>query len=172
MIKLNLGCGPDIKKDYLNIDTCPFNDSVIQSDIRNLSFLPNSVDEIYAKDILEHLSISDAKKAIQNWSTICKSGALLFIQTICIDLIIEAYQKGIWNLEVMNYMLFAGKNWVNGISKNEDFHKSCYSKSLLENILISNGFAINNIEYDKIDKDLINNPYSHNLNIIVTSTKL
>ena len=69
-------------------------------------------------------------------------------------------------------MLFAGKNWVDGVSKNEDFHKSCYSKDFLENLLISNHFKILSIEFDKIDNDLNNNPYAHNLNIKIKSQKI
>lgn len=172
MIKLNLGCGPDIKPGYINIDTCALHPDVIVQDIKNLNFDHESIDEIYAKDIIEHMSLEDVKYSISKWSHICKPGALLFIQTICIDLIIEAYIKGVWNLEILNYMLFAGKNWVDGVSKNEDFHKSCYSKDFLENLLISNHFKILSIEFDKIDNDLNNNPYAHNLNIKIKSQKI
>lgn len=171
-MRLNLGCGPDIKENYINIDTCPLDSRVVVGDIRNLSYPDNSIDEIYAKDILEHLSIEDAKRAIKNWSRICKRGAKLFIQTICIDLMIQAYQQNIWSIDVLNYMLFAGKNWVNGISKNEDFHKSCYSKDFLEHLLSINNFTINNIQFDKIDNELKQNPYIHNLNLMIEATKI
>lgn len=170
-MKLNLGCGPDIKEDYINIDTCPLDSRVVAGDIRNLSYKNASIDEIYAKDILEHLDLYDAIKAIKNWSRICKPGAKLFIQTICIDLMIEAYNNKIWSLEVLNYMLFAGKNWVNGISKPEDYHKSCYSKEMLESILENNGFIIQKITFDKIDEALRRNPYIHNLNLMIEAIK-
>lgn len=172
MIKLNLGCGPDIKPGYINIDTCALHPDVIVQDIKNLNFDYESIDEIYAKDIIEHMSIENVKYSISKWSHICKSGALLFIQTICIDLIIEAYNRRVWNLEALNYMLFAGKNWVDGISKNEDFHKSCYSKEFLEQLLLQNQFKVLSIEFDKIDADLKYNPYAHNLNIMIKAIKL
>lgn len=171
MIKLNLGCGPDIKDGYINIDTCPLNDSVVVQDIRQLKFDRASVDEIYAKDIIEHMTISDCIRSISNWSYICKPGALLFIQTTCIDLMIEAYETGVWNLQTLNYMLFAGKNWVNGQSANEDFHKSCYSKTFLETLLNKNEFKILSINFDLIDDMLRHNPYSHNLNIMINAQK-
>lgn len=171
-MKLNLGCGPDIKDGYLNIDTCALDNRVVVADIRNLPYDKNTIEEIYAKDILEHLSLNDAIQAINNWSKICKSGARLFIQTICIDLMIEAYSNGIWSIEVLNYMLFAGKNWVNGISKPEDYHKSCYSKSLLEFILKQNNFIIEKITFDQIDNELKQNPYIHNLNLIIEAKKI
>lgn len=170
-MKLNLGCGPDIRDDYINIDTCALDSRVVIADIRDLPYDNSSIDEIYARDILEHLSFNDAKIAIQNWSRICRSGGKLFIQTICIDLMIEAYQSKVWTLEVLNYMLFAGKNWVNGISKPEDYHKSCYSKHLLEELLTQNNFLIDTITFDQIDVPLKQNPYIHNLNILINATK-
>jgi len=170
-MKLNLGCGPDIKEDYINIDTCPIDERVVKQDIRNLDFPPESVDEIYAKDIIEHMSIEEFENAIQNWSKICKSGAKIFIQTICWDSIIRAYLSEVWDLKTVIYMLFAGKNWVDGISRPEDFHKSVYSYPLLVDILNKNNFTIAKIELDKIDQALFDNPYSHNLNIAIYATK-
>jgi hypothetical protein len=171
MIKLNLGCGPDIKLGYTNIDTCPLNSNVVVQDIRNLQFDKASVDEIYAKDIIEHMTLDDFIRSIANWSFISKKDALLFIQTTCIDLMIEAYSTGVWDITTLNYMLFAGKNWVNGVSTNEDLHKSCYSRLFLETVLSQNQFKILNISLNSIDDMLRHNPYSHNLNIMIQAQK-
>jgi predicted SAM-dependent methyltransferase len=171
MIKLNLGCGPDIKDEFINIDLCALDSRVIVQDIKNLSFENESVDEIYAKDIIEHMSLDETKNAIKNWSKICKKGAKLFIQTICWDSIIKAYYANVWDLETVIYMLFAGKNWVDGISKNEDFHKSVYSLDLLHKILDENNFLIESYSFDKIDHQLLVNPKSHNLNIKINAIK-
>jgi hypothetical protein len=171
LIKLNLGCAKDIKDGYINIDTCPFNESVVKMDIRDLQFDNSSVDEIYAKDIIEHMPFEDSAKCIGKWCEILKSGGFIFIQTICFDSFIEAYSLKIWDIQAINYMLFAGINWVDGISRNEDFHKSIYSKEILEKILIKNNCSIIKIEFDLIDKNLINNPYCHNLNLKIHARK-
>jgi hypothetical protein len=68
-------------------------------------------------------------------------------------------------------MLFAGKNWVDGVSKSEDFHKSVYSAELLNKILNENNFLIQSCEFDKIDHQLLFNPKSHNLNIKINAIK-
>jgi predicted SAM-dependent methyltransferase len=171
-MKLNLGCGPDIKDGYINIDTCALDSRVVVQDVRNLNFNDESIDEIFAKDIIEHMSIDDFKISIKNWSKICKSGAKLFIQTICWDSIIKAYYANVWDLETVIYMLFAGKNWVDGVSRNEDFHKSVYSLDLLNNILSNNQFTIKSVEFDQIDELLLRNPRSHNLNIKIIAQKI
>lgn len=171
MIKLNLGCGPDVKDGFINIDLCPLDSRVIVQDIKNLSFDEESVDEIYAKDIIEHMSLEETKDAIKNWSKICKKGAKLYIQTICWDSIIKAYYANVWDLETVIYMLFAGRNWVDGISKSEDFHKSVYSLELLHKILDENNFSIQDCDFDKIDHHLLFDPKSHNLNIKINAIK-
>lgn len=57
MIKLNLGCGNDIKEGYINYDYKPINDKVKIINLNNneLPYDNNSVDEIILSHILEHL---------------------------------------------------------------------------------------------------------------------
>lgn len=55
-IKLNLGCGDDYKAGYVNIDI----DKRIKADrhcdfVNNLPFKDNSVDEVYCKNVFEHV---------------------------------------------------------------------------------------------------------------------
>ena len=172
MIRLNLGCGPDIKDGYINIDTCPLNDKVIKMDITNLDYSESSVDEVYARDVLEHMPIEIGKKCIANWAKICKPNAKLFIQTICWDTIIQAYYANIWDIEAVNYMLFAGTNWVDGISRPEDFHKSVYTLNFLCGILKQNNFKIDKVSTDKIDESLLRNKLAHNLNMMIYASKI
>ena len=59
-IKLNLGCGNDIKKGYINIDKYPKNKDVMKLDLDNIPFpfKDNSIDCIYMEDTFEHLNIN------------------------------------------------------------------------------------------------------------------
>lgn len=54
--KLNLGCGKDIKKGYVNLDVVDYGGNMIH-DINSFPypFADNTFDEIYASHILEHL---------------------------------------------------------------------------------------------------------------------
>lgn len=171
-MKLNLGCAQDIKEGYINIDLYD-HPLVTKSDVRNLSFInDSSVDEIYAKDILEHMSYVDGEKAIKEWSRVLRSGGKIFIQTINLDKQIDAYIKGVWSIYDFNYMLFAGISWTNRESQCEDFHKCAYNFQLLENLLLSNNIKIVEVKYDEIDLSLKYNPRSHNLNLMIYGEKL
>lgn len=170
-MKLNLGCAKDIKDGYINIDVYD-HPLVKKADVRDLSFIESElVDEVYAKDILEHMSFQDGKKAINEWCRVLKPGGKIFIQTINLDKQIESYLNGTWSIEDFNHMLFAGGSWVNEDPKCEDFHKCAYNTRLISQLLSENDIVIEKFEYDEIDDILKINPRSHNLNLMVYGTK-
>lgn len=171
-LKLNLGCAQDILDGYINIDTDPFDNRVTQMNILDLQYPENSIDEIIAKDIIEHLSLQQAHDAIQHWGKLCKSGATIYIQTTNFDKMIEAYNSGVWNLNHLCYMLFAGRNWSTGESKPEDWHKSTYNLKTLSQWLEMAGFTVYKYSEDQIDDILRLNPVCHNLNLNIWARKL
>ncbi len=79
-MKLNLGCGKDTKEEYLNIDIKEYRGVDMLYDLNDIPypFDDNSVDEIRAIDILEHLD--DPIAQLEEWWRICKPGARIKIQ--------------------------------------------------------------------------------------------
>jgi len=57
MKKLNLGCGKDIKKDYINLDIVKFNGVDVVHDLNKppYPFKDNEFEEIICNSIIEHL---------------------------------------------------------------------------------------------------------------------
>jgi autotransporter strand-loop-strand O-heptosyltransferase len=80
-IKLNLGCGNDIKKGYVNIDKYNNTGAVdFQFDISDLSYFDNeSVDEIFTSHVFEHISINDIYAVINEWKRVLKPGGKLVL---------------------------------------------------------------------------------------------
>lgn len=93
--KLNLGCGNDIRDGYINIDKYSNIDSddVLKADVENLPFEKESVDEILALDIYEHISHIKSLSLLQHWSSILKSGGKLTIQSPAINVIFDKYYR-------------------------------------------------------------------------------
>lgn len=56
-IKVNLGCGFDVKEGYLNVDAIKTTSRTVVQDLNEdwVLFKDNSIDEIYMKDVIEHL---------------------------------------------------------------------------------------------------------------------
>ena len=93
VVKLNLGAGKLPLKGYVNIDirSVPFIDVV--HDIRKMKELyqDNSIDEIMAGDVLEHLELTHWKKALNDWVDLLKPGGVLKLRTIDIKKMIDYF---------------------------------------------------------------------------------
>jgi SAM-dependent methyltransferase len=80
MIRLNLGCGPDIKKGFINVDNMkyPGVDKTFDLEKTPYPFKTGSVDYIYASHVLEHLD--DTLKILHEWSRILRTGGIIHIR--------------------------------------------------------------------------------------------
>lgn len=80
MKKLNLGCGRDIKKGYVNLDFCRLKGVDCVHDINKFPwpFKNNEFDEVYASHILEH--VDDLTKVMKELKRICRKDARIFIR--------------------------------------------------------------------------------------------
>lgn len=93
-IKLNLGCGKDIRDGYTNLDIDPISDKVQKHDVEDLSdFADNSVSEILAFDIIEHFPLRKINPIIKEWCRVLHPGGKLVIQTPDIEVIFNDYYK-------------------------------------------------------------------------------
>lgn len=148
-VRLNLGCGDDLKRGYINIDLHASSDFVTRMDFRALNFADSSVDEIYAKDILAHVGLPDAMTCLANWARILRPGGKLTVQTPCLTLMIEGLASGHLGLEQINYFLFAGvrhvdgrAEWCSPAARDQDWHKSVYTGPFLSQALSANGLEV------------------------------
>jgi ubiquinone/menaquinone biosynthesis C-methylase UbiE len=148
-IRLNLGCSNDIRDGYMNIDLYHTNKLVKCADVKNLNFLDdNSVIEIIAHDILEHMPFLESEKTIKEWCRVLCSGGTISIQTTNINEHILAFANKKWDIAKLNYMLFAGIGWTDGISRDHDWHKSIYTTEYIVEQLKKNNVKIISIYYD------------------------
>lgn len=80
MIKLNLGCGKDIKDGYVNLDSVklPGVDIIFDINKPHLPFKDNTFEEIYCSHVLEH--VNDLAKTMKELKRISKSGGKIIIR--------------------------------------------------------------------------------------------
>ena len=81
IIKLNLGCGMNKKKGYINVDKYGNPDKKVDLEKFPWPWKTNSVDEIILYHVLEHLGEKSKTylKIIQELYRICKPNALIYI---------------------------------------------------------------------------------------------
>lgn len=78
--KLNLGCGEDIKKDYINLDFVKQRGVDVVYNLNKFPwpFKDNEFDLIYCSHVLEH--INDFERTLLEIKRICKNGARIIIR--------------------------------------------------------------------------------------------
>ena len=78
--KLNIGCGKDIKIDYINLDSANLPGVNIVHNLNNYPypFKDNVFTEVNASMIIEHLT--DWNKAMEEIWRICSNGAKIYIR--------------------------------------------------------------------------------------------
>jgi hypothetical protein len=80
-MKLHLGCGPNIREDYINIDKYVQNENVEQFDILNLPYQENTVEEILTEHLVEHIPFKEEEQFFNESFRVLKKGGLLIVET-------------------------------------------------------------------------------------------
>lgn len=96
-IKLNVGCGTDYKKGWVNIDNNSDNNIEdgrldLNWDLRNpLPFPENSVDYIFNEHFIEHLTVEEGQTAVRDFMRVLKPGGVLRMATPDLEVTIDKY---------------------------------------------------------------------------------
>ena len=100
--KLNIGCGTDYKRGWINIDNNSDNNIAegrvdLDWDLRNpLPFPENSVDFIFHEHFLEHLTVEESHSAITDMMRVLKPGGVMRIAMPDLEDIFELYNDENW----------------------------------------------------------------------------
>jgi len=151
-LKLNLFCGNESLKGYINIDIKPPADMVC--DCTKLDKIKDeSVDEILCYHGIEHLPLAKVDEAIKEWKRKLKKGGKLVLEVpdleeIC-KIFINAKPSERWESYNNGPALI---NHIYGSQANEyEFHKSGYTKESLITLLNKHGFS--KIKFGESHKD-------------------
>ena len=146
MKKIEIGCGNKKKRGYecCDIRNLPGVDYVCKAD--ELPFENSSIDEIYSRHFIEHLTLREFLKTLSEWNRVLKNGGVIYI--ICPNLL--------WHLKQIitgSHGSFfdkgKGKNdryWGFGSlfgwqQDKHDVHKFGYYFELIKDILENTGFG-------------------------------
>jgi len=150
-MRLNLGCGGDIKPGYLNVDLKKREGVNLVADIKTLSFPPESFMEILAADVIEHLYFTQAKKLLRHCYTWLKPHGTITIHTSNLPFLAKHLADG---GDYSSPFHFEVLKWVYGITPAGEsdsphmVHYWSYSRESLSHILKQIGFHIANCKVD------------------------
>ena len=145
-VRLNLGCGKRVLKGYTNIDIHPF-EGVTVMDVSSLDFRDESVDEILAENILEHLSYYSIQETLWEWYRVLKYKGRLDLIVPDFEAIAKAYLNKKIDMEILHFQLFAPT--LKSIPGT--FHRCTFDKNYITNLLTKEGFKIIMMKRSKLD---------------------
>ena len=80
-IKLNLGCGNDIRAGYINADRYNNTGNVdLSCDLNSIPFKDGYLDEIYTSHVFEHIPINEMYSTVDEWKRVLKPDGELIIR--------------------------------------------------------------------------------------------
>jgi len=141
-IKLNLACGLDYGKDYINVDLYPLENAIIDAsfDVQKIPYPDNSVDEIKVFHIIEHFHFLDINNILTEWYRVLKPGGRIWIETpdfleSCRSFVQGIPEMPIEEWRVMMYGHFFAMPWIPGQT-----HKFLFTEHQLNTNLTWAGF--------------------------------
>ena len=137
MIYLNLGCGNKKFDGFINIDSRKECNPDLIYDIKKLPYEDNSIDGIYALDVLEHIPRNLVLSTLKSWYRILKVGSYLIIRLPNVRRISDKYLKGEIDSNEFARLIYGGQE------KNDfaNFHKSGFDKKTIVELLKTIGFV-------------------------------
>lgn len=145
-MKLNLGCGGDHKKGYLNVDA--FDDTIADKimNATNLELNDNTVEEILMSQVIEHFGIAQSIYVLSECFRVLQRGEKLIIETPDIRESFKIYLNGI--REDRKNIL----PWIYGVDIPGMQHRFCFPEDLLDEELKKIGFTNIKKDYLKFDE--------------------
>ena len=133
---LNLGCGNNKFYDCINIDSEKEYNPDLVCDIKYLHYEHNSIDGIFALDVLEHIPRSLVLPTLKSWHKILKKGSFLILRLPNIRSISEKYLKGEIDATEFSRLIYGGQEKTKFVN----FHTSGFDEKTLVKLLKHIGF--------------------------------
>lgn len=141
-MKINLCCGKSIHSGYTNIDSWPTPGVDVVSDIRDLQYDENSVDEVVWLHAIEHFTLDDACLMIRRIFRWLKPGGHLLIEGP--DIIKAVLNRKNGDFDAIQDIFGALTELRKG--KEGYQHKWGWTGSLVQQELASAGFNVRKVE--------------------------
>lgn len=139
-MKLNVGCGWDYRRGWLNIDSSGNSAADRLMEAHRLDLPDCSAEEVRAAQLVEHLGFYRTKFFLAECWRVSKPGGRLLVETPDIEKTFSLYLAG-GHAEKQNAL-----GWVYGAETDGMNHLYCFPAPLLEELLAEAGFGIKSKE--------------------------
>lgn len=140
LTKLHLGSGKHPWPGYINIDQDERADEI--GDVTALDYADNSVDEIHAVHLFEHLNRMQAPKVLSDWHRVLKPGGKLVLELPCMEKIAQMIVDGETRVGFTLFGIFGDIRLPNPLMR----HQWCYTSTELADLMKQTGFEVEVLE--------------------------
>jgi SAM-dependent methyltransferase len=133
-MRLNVGCGDKLIPGFTNVDRNGSAD--VKSDAWPLPFDTDSVAELWAIHLFEHIHRSKASECLTEWFRVLKPGGKLVLELPCLDKIAHLLVAGETNIRLTLLGLFGDPR----DPKPDMMHQWCWGQKELTEALTSVGY--------------------------------
>jgi predicted SAM-dependent methyltransferase len=148
-MKINLGCGNDIQRGYINIDTRSIEGVDLICNIEDLPYTNNTIDEIRAIDVIEHIPWAKQQELFKYYYSLLKKGGFLRVQVPDLDNILNMRNK-VHDIKIIRW-LFGGQDYQS------NFHYTVFTKKWIKELLENAGFK--NIDIKDLNTNIVVKAY-------------
>lgn len=133
-MKLHIGCGKKYLPGYKHLDVIPYEHVDFECDARKLDIIESqSVSEIYACHVLEHVERNEVSGVLREWWRVLKQGGVIRIAVPDFEAIVREYVAG-EALSRFQGLLYGGQTY------DYNFHHVTFDFPLLKQLLEEAGF--------------------------------
>lgn len=136
MIKLNLGCGTDIRDGFINVDVRQMDGVDVVATLEKLPFPDDYADYILAQDVLEHFCKIELIEVVNEIKRVLKPDGILDMRSPDCEQIINKYAKKELDIDSTLGYIFGGQDYVQNV------HKIGFTKGNCRYLLELMGFNI------------------------------
>lgn len=134
-MKLHIGCGKKYLAGYKHLDVIDFDHVDYVCDTRKLTMIEDeSVSEIYACHILEHVERNEVVTVLREWSRVLRKGGVLRVAVPDFESVVAEYQAGV-DLSAFQGLLYGGQTY------DYNYHHVAFDFKVLEAYFKEAGFT-------------------------------
>lgn len=143
---LHIGCGRSRIEEFVNIDCRATSTTDLVAPAWDLSaFEDSTIEYIYARHTIEHLSFRDAARSLIEWRRVLCVGGIVHV--VVPDILFHARQllglaESSHSAGQQEHALAGFYGWQNAGDGDEDLHRWGYTPASLERLLVTSGFKI------------------------------
>lgn len=134
-MKLHIGCGKKYLPGYKHLDVIPYEHVDFECDARKLDIIANeSVTEIYACHILEHIERGEVVGVLREWYRVLKPKGIIRIAVPDFEAVVHEYLIG-KDLPRFLGLLYGGQTY------DYNFHHAAFDFLSLKRLMENAGFS-------------------------------